>query len=605
MKKMVSAALAAALFGTMLNVAAFADEINTDDTSGEKTRVVYAQDFNDCTWWENGSEPTAAEFERTPFYKAMDDGEKMQSAYKIEDAANGRAAGDKSLHINQTFTHEFGKDKSGNNLSAMTEDNMWVGNGSGSQGTNGVSHRITLDSAEKQGAERYLHISFSTAQSYKPSTWIDGEQGSGLDVSFVFNTSKGETEKEMLHWYNDNNQGVFGKFFTVLIKEEKWINYDYILDTQSMTGDIYVNGYLAAEKIDLNKGFNGDFTGATINGISKLNFQVRDTNLWGDLRDTNVYLDDIKVEYAEEQPTVSTYSVFGEAAYINAPEKYVNKEAGVIYNCGQTLDDMKQYMPGKGVYLVKETANSKPSWPSMEEHGSQSLNAVALNDGRTVSPILFAENGKFTYRYAIKQPQTTAISANAAVTADGIKLSWTGQSDKCCGIEIFRNGEKIADLAKDAGEYTDNYAITSDGCEYTIRELLSDNATASAAEKDFADTVVNVENEISDIAYTAEDSGEQSAKVNASVSINAKAGFDGAVNLIAALYKDGRLSRVKVSDAVSLSRGEEKTIEVSLEDLPKASTGDDDVEIKFFLWESSMKPIKMLTVSEWNSAAQQ
>ncbi len=452
------------------------------------SRVVYAQDFNDCTWWEGGSEPTAEEFERTPFYKAMDDGEKMQSAYKIEDAANGRAAGDKSLHINQTFTHEFGKDKSGNNLSAMTEDNMWVGNGSGSQGTNGVSHRITLDSAEKQGAERYLHISFSTAQSYKPSTWIDGEQGSGLDVSFVFNTSKGETEKEMLHWYNDNNQGIFGKFLTVLIKEEKWINYDYILDTQDMTGDVYVNGCLAAEKIDLTKGFNDDFTGATINGITKLNFQVRDTNLWGGLRDTNVYLDDIKVEYAEEQPTVSTYSVFGEAARISAPEKYVDNETGIIYNYGQTLSEMSGYLAGKNVYLVKERANSTPSWPTLEEYDSQSLDAVTLDDGRTVSPILFAENGKFTYRYTIKQPQATALRAEISSSADGFKLSWTGNAANCRGIEVFRNSERIAVLAADVQSYTDADAEPEKAYDYTIRELLPDKNVS-----EFTDSISNAD----------------------------------------------------------------------------------------------------------------
>ncbi len=588
MKKIVSAVLTAALFGTMLNLATFADEVSTDDASGDKTRIVYSQNFDDCTWWENGNEPAAAEFERTPFFKAMDDGEKMQSTYEIVGAANGRAADDKSLHINQKFNHGFGNSGTGD-LNCMTEDNMWVGNGSGSQGTNGVSHRITLDSGNTQDSERYLHISFSAAQNYKQSSWIDGEQGSGLDVSFVFNTNKGEQEKEMLHWYNYGCQGVFGKFYTVGMKENKWISYDYVVDKEALTEKIYVNGYCVAERPLANE-IDRDGTPA-INGISKLNFQVRDTNLWGPNRDTDVYLDDIKVEYSEEQPEVSAYSVFGEAAYINAPEKYVDKETGIIYNCGQTLTDMKQYMTGKNVYLVKY--DSEKYWPELEQYDSESLDSVALNDGRTGSPILFAEDDYFTYRYIVKQPRTTAIKAEAAVIQDGIKLSWTGQSDKCRGIEIFRNGELVVALAKDAAEYTDNPAITSGGYEYTIRELLSDSDVATATETDFADADVEVKNEISDIAYMVTGAGEQSAKVNASVNVNAKAGFDSAVNLIAALYKDNRLFSVKASEAVSLSRGEEKTIEVSLEGLPETSTEDDNVEVKFFLWDANMKPVKM------------
>ena len=442
-----------------------------EENGGTDSRIVYAQDFDDCTWWENGDEPAAAEFERTPFFAVMDNGEKMQSAYEILSAANGRAADDKSLHINQKFNHEFGKNGA-DNLSCMTEDNMWVGNGSGSQGTNGVSHRITLDSGNTQGSERYLHISFSAAQSYMPSSWIDGEQGSGLDVSFEFNTSDGEKEKEMLHWYNDKNQGVFGDFFTVLIKENKWISYDYIVDTETMTEDIYVNGCRVADRIDITEAMGGN--GVTINGISKLNFQVRDTNLWGANRDTDVYLDDIKVEYSKGQPEVSTYSVFGETAYINASEKYVNKETGIIYNYGQTLNEMKQYLTGKNVYLVKEKAESRPSWPLMEEYDSQSLGAVTLNDGRSVSPVLFAEDGKFTYRYVIKQPQATAIKAEISALNDGFRLSWTGNAADCCGIEIFRNAEKIAVLAGDAQEYEDTDAEPETAYDYAIRELLPD-----------------------------------------------------------------------------------------------------------------------------------
>ena len=314
-------------------------------------------------------------------------------------------------------------------MSATTEDGLWVADSAGI-GTNGVSHRITLDSGRRKSYERYLHISFSAAQSYMPSSWINGEQGSGLDVSFVFNTSDGEKEKEMLHWYNDNNQGVFGKFFTVRIKENKWINYDYIIDTETMTEDVYVNGYRTADKIDITEAMGGK--AVTINGLGKLNFQVRDTNRWGDNRNMDVYLDDIKVEYSKEQPEVSTYSVFGGAAYINASEKYVNKETGVIYNYGQTLNDMKQYLTGKNVYLVKEKAESRPSWPLTEEYDSQSLDAVELDDGRMTSPILFAEDGMFTYRYEIKQPRMSDIRLEVSdIDPDAIVLGWNDKTADC------------------------------------------------------------------------------------------------------------------------------------------------------------------------------
>lgn len=109
-----------------------------------------------------------------------------------------------------------------------------------------------------------------------------------------------------------------------------------------------------------------------------------------------------------------------------------------------------------------------------------------------------------------------------------------------------------------------------------------------------------VKNFISDITYEITGSGSSQATVKATAEIDAVAGFDSAVSLIAAAYDGDTLIGVNLSEPVSLGKGETQTIEVSLGGLPAAST--QDMEMKFFLWDANLKPIKMRSVTAWDAS---
>lgn len=390
------------------------------------TTVVYAENFDNRTWWEeNGTTPNAEQFSRTPFYKNMDTADIMETAYALKAGQSGRESTDKSLHINAKFKHTFGLDERNEKLPHSTQDGQWNG-GFGAEadipGNNGVSHRMTvgLKGTAMTDADRYLRVSFATAKSVSDLGTIAGEQGAGFDVSFDFITEVGDAKnKEMLHWYPGNKQGVFGKFYQVRAKANAWVYYDYVFDTQTKTMDIYVNGYPTVKARDISNEIKVGNTPQSIKGISKLNFQVRDMNTDAKDREIDVYVDDVKVTYATAEPMISPYSIFGEAAKIDAPEKYVNNEAGEIYNYGQTFEDVKKYITGEGestkiVSLVREADDSSEGWQKLVTYESQSLDAVRLNDGRYVSPILYVEDGNFTYRYKIVQDISYDVQKNAA-----------------------------------------------------------------------------------------------------------------------------------------------------------------------------------------------
>lgn len=439
------------------------------------SRVIYSENFNHRNWWNGEETPSQAEFERKPFFAYLDadNGRNMTTSYKLENGTNGRASDDKSLHLNATFKLPFGKQADGEtDIPDSAEDGTWMGTWTGDPGTNGVSHRMVSNSQKMEDDERYLHVSFSAAQKPMPPESVLGENGAGLDVSFRFLTNSGSSEKEMLHWYG-RRQGVFSTFYEVRTAAGRWVNYDYVFDTADKTMDIYINGYPVVAEKDFSK------ENLSIKGLSKLNFQVRDINTGADERSIDAYVDDVKVAYCKEDPQISPYFSFGDAAYIDAPEKYINNDAGTIYNYGQTLAEMKTYIPGKTVYLVKEKAESTATWQSLEEYSSNSLDAVTLDDGRTVSPILYVEDGSFTYCYKIKQTVATSINLVISdVAQDSITLSWTGKSDTCKAIEIFRDGVKIATLGESAQSYTDTDVVTGQRYEYCIREIVADgNAT--------------------------------------------------------------------------------------------------------------------------------
>ncbi|MCI9626443.1 MAG: hypothetical protein HFI90_06630, partial [Clostridia bacterium] len=456
------------------------------------SRVIYAENFNNRNWW-NGEEPTTEQFDRKPFFSYLDEngGQNMESAYELKTGANGRASDDKSLHLNATFKLPFGKQADGTtNVPNSAEEGTWMGGWDGDQGTNGVSHRMISNSQKMEDNERYLHVSFSAAQDPMPPESVLGENGAGLDVSFDFLTAGGNSEKEMLHWYG-RRQGVFGTFYEVRTDAGKWANYDYVFDKMDKTMTIYVNGYPVVKEKDISN------ENLTIAGLSRLNFQVRDVNTGADERSIDVYVDDVKVAYSVDEPVVSPYFSFGDAAYIDAPEKYINNEMGIIYNYGQSLSDMKQYISGKNAYLVKEKADSTATWQSLENYSSNSLASVILNDGRVVSPILYVEDGNFTYCYEIRQPQATSIKLGVSdVAQDSITLGWDGKAENCRVIEIFRDEEKIAALEGSAQSYRDTDVVLGHTYEYTIREILADGSATvfSAPVQSFISSVGRPEN---------------------------------------------------------------------------------------------------------------
>lgn len=265
------------------------------------------------------------------------------------------------------------------------------------------------------------------------------------------------------------------------VPDGKWLNYDYIFDKTSNKMELYVNGYPVLTGVDV----SGQLS--QITGIHRLNFQVRDMATGESVREIDTYVDDIKVTYSKNAPVVSPYSAFGEAAKIDAPEQYVNNEVGIIYNYGQTLSDMKKYLSGKNAYLAAEKYESTGDWLSYSKYSSESLESITLQDGRVVEPILCVEEGDFIYCYKVRQPQATAINPALTAAENSITLTWEGNAANCRGIEIFRDGEKIAQLEGSAKSYTDTNVTANTAYDYTIRELLPDNNVSA-----FTDTVSNV-----------------------------------------------------------------------------------------------------------------
>ena len=441
------------------------------------TTVVYAENFDSRTWWEeNGTTPDAAQFARTPFYKNMDKTEIMETAYTLNAGQSGKENTDKSLHINAKFKKPFGVNEKDEKLPHGTEDGQWNG-GFGAEegipGNNGVSHRMASNAQKMADGDRYLHVSFATAKSVSDLGTIAGEQGAGFDVSFDFITDAGDSKNnEMLHWYPDNKQGVFGKFYQVRARENAWVYYDYVFDTQTKSMDIYVNGYPTVKARDISNEIKVDGTPQPIKGISRLNFQVRDMNTGANTRDIDVYVDDIKVTYDGNAPVISPYSIFGEAAKIDAPAKYVDNEKGEIYNYGQTFEDVKKYITGEGgsektVSLVKETADSTEAWQKLETYESQSLDAVRLNDGRYVSPILYVQDGFFTYRYKVVQDISYDVEKKAAAIQS--EKDYTG------GVTVvfaaYQNGKltsaalQTASLAKGSNIVAAGESFATDGAQ--------------------------------------------------------------------------------------------------------------------------------------------
>ncbi|MCI9626575.1 MAG: hypothetical protein HFI90_07305, partial [Clostridia bacterium] len=457
-RKLISIMLLVALLGTMFNFT-----VSAEEPSADGTRVIYEENFDNCDWFNNGtiSEAASGKFVKKPFFDYLTDAN-LPITYTLENVqSKGADDTDKSLHINAEFTIPFGKKADGGTADDWSGDAGSVGGGG--VGNNGMSHRmIVSDNNQKQlgDDEKYVHISFSAAQDPMPKLDIANGQGAGLEVTLDFATKKqdgGEgqaTNLRLLEWTNENRrQRVFDSYYEVGVPDQapmsanKWIKYDYVFytDSNKRTLDIYLNGYPVIKGLDITNKVNSGGKPAQITGLKNLNFQVRDMNTGTETRDVNVYIDDVKVTYGAQAPVVSTYSVFGEAAKIDAPEQYVDRETGIVYNYGQSLNDMKKYFPDKNVYMVaKKTGSSQ--YPAYFDNfwttsTSTSLESgVMSGDGSIANPALCVENGNFFYCYEVRQPQATNINPALAATGSSITLTWEGNAANCRGIEIFRDG---------------------------------------------------------------------------------------------------------------------------------------------------------------------
>ncbi len=440
----------------------------------------YSENFDGYDEW-NEVNANSAQFTRKPFYAAVDgDSRYMETNYELQSGVHGREADDKSLHINSKFKLPYGEMPDGSTFPGWTDDrDCWV------DSTNGTHNRLMSNTEAMQDDERYLHIAFSVTQDPMPPDSVSGEKGAGLNVNFEFIAEKtrgdADNDKEfnLLHWYNTQHQGILETQYQILTAAGKWVSYDYVLDRVSNTIDVYVNGCRVAEKIDLSAKF------IKVNGIKRLNFQVRDINTGKDIREVDVYLDDVKVEYKKDEPEITAYSTFGERAKIDAPEKYIDAEKGIIYNNGQSLATMKSYIQGenKNAYLVLETADSTAKWINFEKSSSNSLDAVKMTDGRVVSPVLYVEDGYFTYCYEIRQPEKTNIKLEIAdIARNSITLSWSGKSENCTGIEIFKDGKKIDTIDGSEQSYVDTDVVVGQKYEYCIREILESGKVSKLSE---------------------------------------------------------------------------------------------------------------------------
>ncbi len=426
-------------------------------------RTIYSEDFDGYTEW-NDTAANSAQFARKPFHAAVKDN--IESTYTLAE----RKSGDNALNIHEKFTHPYGTTADGTALSGWSDDReCWV------NANSGVHHRLMSNTEAMQDHERYMHISFSAAQDPMPIASM-GDKGTTLDVTFELMADKkpgdNDIEFEFLHWAYGQKFELYGSKYQTLTEAGEWATYDYVFDTTDNTVDVYVNGYRVVKDKSLSSKF------VKISGVKRLNFQVRDMDTGAAAREFNVSLDDVKVEYRKDEPVISTYSTFGEAAQLNAAEKYVDSKTGVIYNYGQTLTDVQGYLSeGKTAYLVAEKNDSTLTDVMFERIASESLNAIKLTNGKTVSPILYVKDGNCTYYYEIVQ----TISYDAETKTATIISEKDYDEAVTVLLAGYQNGRLVtADLQEITLRKGDNAVTAGEGFEPTgvdeVKVMVWDSA---------------------------------------------------------------------------------------------------------------------------------
>lgn len=453
-RKFLAAVLSAAVALGTLTVpsAAYAD---ADET------VIYETDFSGYIKEpsESGQYPDKS-WGMGAWYDWMNNKDNIEWSFGTETGVGGRDEDDTSLLFRNVYKKPYGTFTfaSGNPCDDFARNVMInPGNGSGNL-----------------GGRDYLRVSFSVSQSIMRKKWTGSEKGSGLKAEMYFNGGGGKT---VLSWYAPKKMGGMGTFFDYQVTDGQWMNFDYVFEAASGKVSVYINGYKVLD------GYNSGVK--NISGISQLRFLLTDVDNDESVRDSKIYLDDIRITASDSVPKISPVSSLGDRARLDAPElsKYVNHEAGVIYNYGQSFSDMKPYIGYDSKLIAEELGSTAPgssaNWPMVSDYDSDSLDARKLNDGRTVSPTVYIYNDYSPVCYAVRQPVSTRMTAEIAdIEPDAIRVAWNGASEDSAYVEVFRDGEYIGRADSAEGRFLDTGLDKDTTYEYTLREIKTDdNAT--------------------------------------------------------------------------------------------------------------------------------
>lgn len=454
-RKILAAVLSAAVaFGTLTVPSAV--------VAGADETVIYETDFSGYSKEpsESGQYPDKS-WGMGAWYDWMNNKDNIEWSFGTENGVSGRDEDDTSLMLRNVYKKPYGTFTFASG--AVCDDfarNVMISpsNGGGNL-----------------GGKNFLHVSFSVSQSIMRKKWTGSEKGSGLKTEMYFNG--GASSKTVLSWYAPKKMGGMGTFFDYQVTDGQWMNFDYVFEAASGKVSIYVNGYKVLS--DYSSGVKN------IKGISQLRFLLTDVDNSESVRDSKIYLDDIKIAASDAAPRISPVSSLGDRARLDAPElsKYVNHDAGVIYNYGQKFSDMKQYIGYDSKLIAEELGSTAPgsssNWPMVSDYDSDSLDARKLNDGRTVSPTVYIYGDYSPFCYAVRQPVSTRMTAEIAdIETNAVRVAWNGAAEDSAYVEIFRDGEFVGRADSAEGSFLDAGLLKNTAYEYTLREIKTDdNAT--------------------------------------------------------------------------------------------------------------------------------
>ena len=408
--------------------------------------VIYSTDFSDYT--ESGKYPDK-KWGMGAWYSWMNDPENIESTFGPVSGAYGKDADDTSLNLNNIYKKPYGSYPNKN-----------------------FARNVMLTLNESLGGKNVLRVSFSVAQSIMQKKWKANGEGAGINADIYFRTANGEPSKTVLCWFAPKKLGAFGTFFDFESRDGKWLNYDYIFYADSGKADVYINGCKVLS------GYNSGVKNIT--GIKELRFLLVDVDNGEDVREEDICIDDVLISALDESPKISPVSSIGDRARLDAPElaKYVNHDAGVIYNYGQSFSEMQQYIP-ESSKLIAEELGSTTGWQMVSDYNSNSLDAIKLNDGRTVSPSIYIDGEYTPFCYAVRQPSSTRMKAEIAdIGESSVRIEWRDTAEDSAYVEIFRGDELIGRADSADGGFTDDNLEPNTVYEYTLREIKTDdNAT--------------------------------------------------------------------------------------------------------------------------------